>query len=44
MKKPFKFKCLECDYTWADSDHGECPKCDGLYVEWLNYDPNKEYK
>jgi rubrerythrin len=34
-----KFKCIKCDFLW-ESNPGptQCPKCDHLYVKWLNYE------
>jgi len=42
-----KYRCLnkECRYEWTNKpgwqmpgENWACPKCKGLYCEWLNYD------
>jgi len=38
-----KYKCLKCNYEWEEK-HGpnQCPKCNNLYVKWLNFEEMKE--
>ena len=34
-----KFKCMRCGYYFENERPGptQCPKCNNLYVEWLNW-------
>ena len=34
-----KFCCLACGHEWEQPPKPtKCPKCDHLYVKWLNYE------
>ncbi len=35
-----RFKCQKCDHTWEEEHKGmtQCPRCNHLYVDWLNYE------
>ena len=34
-----KYKCLGCNYEYeGEPGPTECPKCDHLYVKWVNYE------
>lgn len=39
MKKLLaKFRCLKCGYEWEDiQGPTQCPKCNHLWVKWVNY-------
>jgi len=33
-----EFQCLSCKHQWEDKPGPiECPKCNHIYVKWLNY-------
>lgn len=33
------YKCLKCGYEWEQLPAPtQCPKCNHLYVKWLNYE------
>jgi len=37
------FKCLKCGHQWKQrSGQSQCPKCDHLYVKWLNYEEQRK--
>lgn len=34
-----QYRCLKCQHTWQMLPGvAICPKCEHLYVRWLNYD------
>ena len=35
-----KYVCRECKYTFETDKpfFGNCPKCNNIYVDWVNYD------
>lgn len=34
-----KFKCLKCGYKYLSKPGPtKCPKCNHLYVKWINYE------
>lgn len=34
-----KFLCLKCSYIWESNPcPTQCPKCNHLYVKWVNYE------
>ena len=39
MKELLKeFVCMKCNYRWETLvNHPSCPKCNHLYLKWLNY-------
>ena len=39
-----KYKCLKCFYEYEDkAGPTKCPRCEHLYVEWLNYEKFESY-
>ena len=40
------YKCLKCGVEWGSKPGPtQCPKCQHLYVKWLNYEKlRKEHK
>ena len=33
-----EFLCLKCNFKWKSNPGPiQCPKCNHLYVKWLNY-------
>tara|TARA_Y100000310_G_C20133115_1_gene556773 strand:+ start:328 stop:489 length:162 start_codon:yes stop_codon:yes gene_type:complete len=38
FKNKAHYRCQECGTDWWDDPKPvECPKCDYLYIDWLNY-------
>ncbi len=34
-----EFRCLRCKHEWTEPPGPTaCPKCEHLYVKWLNYE------
>lgn len=36
-----EYRCRNCGHEFsapAGPEHGQCPKCGHLYLDWLNYD------
>jgi Zn finger protein HypA/HybF involved in hydrogenase expression len=34
-----EFKCMKCKFKWSSNPGPtQCPMCNHLYVEWLNYE------
>ena len=40
MKDISEYRCLRCKHNWKEIHKGptQCPKCNYLYVKWLNYE------
>ena len=39
-----KHLCLKCGYKWEEVHRPtQCPKCDHLYVKWLNYEEMRKH-
>ena len=38
-----KYKCLKCKYEYQElSGPTQCPKCNHLYIKWLNFEEMKK--